>query len=105
MSSDGALDDWLRNLDGGAGELMQYSEGLNAEFESNLSLIATLKTGELGDSNSVIECVDPYFWEVVNASKFSHKLYFARGIATLPSAFGAEASDGSIEAGGYDGGW
>merc|ERR1712113_650056 len=85
---EGALNYWLRNLDGGQEEMMQYADVLNGEFDSNLSLIATLKTAEIGETNSIVDCVDPYFWDVVKVSKFSHKLYFARGVATLPSASG-----------------
>ena len=76
-----SMTSWLRDLDGGAGELLIYSDILEYEFESNLAQIACAKVE--GDHDYVLHYVDPMFWETLSVKDPAHKLLFAKGFQKL----------------------
>eukprot|EP00927_Polykrikos_kofoidii_P056726 TRINITY_DN50804_c0_g1_i1.p1 TRINITY_DN50804_c0_g1~~TRINITY_DN50804_c0_g1_i1.p1 ORF type:complete len:458 (+),score=62.64 TRINITY_DN50804_c0_g1_i1:89-1462(+) len=76
------LYEWLKGLDGGTGVLLEYFDVLVEEFDGNLSQIAAAKASGNG-KQSVVDRVDPLFWETVRVTRIGHKIMFARGIAQL----------------------
>eukprot|EP00927_Polykrikos_kofoidii_P056071 TRINITY_DN50253_c0_g1_i1.p1 TRINITY_DN50253_c0_g1~~TRINITY_DN50253_c0_g1_i1.p1 ORF type:complete len:442 (+),score=64.30 TRINITY_DN50253_c0_g1_i1:77-1402(+) len=76
------LREWLRWLDGGTGVLLEYFDVLVDEFDGDLVQIAAAKVGG-SEQQSVVDKVDPLFWETVGVTRIGHKILFARGIAEL----------------------
>jgi len=78
------LREWLLGLDEGTGVMMQYFDVLVTEFE-DMTQIAAVKNPSDGDEapRSLIDLVDPSFWDAVQVRKMGHRMLFARGIAKL----------------------
>jgi len=78
------LRDWLVGLDG-TGMMLQYYDVLASEFEADLTQIAAVKNAPTGEEppRSLIDNIDPIFWEIVQIRKMGHKMLFARGVSQL----------------------
>ena len=65
------------SLDDGVGTMMQYYEILSQEFEADLAQIAAVKNAPGGDKplRSLLDAVDPIFWEIVQVSNFMTYLW------------------------------
>lgn len=77
--------DWLMNLDGGAGAMMQYFDRLATEFDADLTQIKACRVPQDGEGkeDARLDTIDPILWEIVGIKKLGHRMLFARGIAAL----------------------
>merc|ERR1712050_139554 len=69
------LKEWLHGLDDGGGMLLQYYDILSTEFEADLAQIAAVKNAPPSGNEpprSLLDMVDPIFWEIVQVRKMGH---------------------------------
>lgn len=79
-----ALEQWLLDLDGGRGSLMQFIEPLQREFGSLKEVAAAYcADGTEEESASIVSCVDPVLFEALGVTSLGHKLMFAKGVTKL----------------------
>ncbi|CAK0902781.1 unnamed protein product, partial [Prorocentrum cordatum] len=62
-SKERALQDWLRELDGGKGALLRYFEPMQQEFDADFEQIAAVKLPAKAGQGALAS-IDPCFWEV-----------------------------------------
>lgn len=78
-----AMWDWLENLDGGRGSLLQYFGAIQSEFDADFTQISAARLttpwcpGTLGS-------IEPSFFEALTVTRVGHKLMLAKGILALP---------------------
>lgn len=78
-----AMWDWLENLDGGRGTLLQYFGAIKSEFDADFTQISAARLttpwcpGTLGS-------IEPSFFEALTVTRVGHKLMLAKGILALP---------------------
>jgi len=76
------LQEWLEQLDGGRGILLQYFESLRREFSADFSRIREMRLAT-PRSNGILGTIDAYFWEVCGIRQMGHRLLLAKGINAL----------------------
>jgi hypothetical protein len=76
------LHEWLEQLDGGRGVLLQYFEVLRREFCADLSRIAEMRLAT-PRSAGILGTIDAYFWELCEIKQMGHRLLLAKGINAL----------------------
>ena len=74
---------WLMSLDK-AGGLVQYFDVLCVEFDADVKKnISCARMSDYDPKRSVLEAVDPAFFDIINCKKLGHRMLFAHGIARL----------------------
>lgn len=76
------LQEWLEQLDGGRGILLQYFESLRQEFSADLSLIRDMRLAT-PRSNGILGTIDAQLWERCGIRQMGHRLLLAKGINAL----------------------
>lgn len=76
---------WLRNLDGGKGSLLQYFEPLKREFGNLVTVAACRIPGKTGPS--VLDCVDELLFKALGVNLLGQRLLLARGVFELGEEF------------------
>jgi len=75
--------DWVKQLDGGQGALLEYIDVLKAEFDADFRQICAVRLGGAGFGEDPVESIDPCFWEVCGVENEEHQSLFAKGIVAL----------------------
>jgi len=75
---------WLKGLDNGKGAMIRFFDPLVSEFDGDLMQIAAaMKDSGEKSRCSLVETVDPMFWDVLGVETIGQKMLLARGIAKL----------------------
>ena len=75
------LEQWLRSLDKGHGQMLCYLPQLQREFDNLHQIAAAWKP--CGPGRSLLHAVDPLIFDALHVEKLGHRLLIAKGIKAL----------------------
>jgi len=74
--------EWLTNLDGGRGSMLQYLDAIKSEFDADFAQIRAARLTQ-PIAPGALGSIEPSFFEVLGVKPVGHRLLFAKGIMAL----------------------
>merc|ERR1740123_2630215 len=74
--------EWLTNLDGGRGSMLQYLDAIKSEFDAEFVQIRAARLAQ-PIAPGALGSIEPSFFEVLGVKPVGHRLLFAKGIMAL----------------------